>query len=111
MEIQHYRDKKAYTISFPAELTKKNARDAEFDIQPILANIEATTIILDFNETQFIDSSGIGLVILIYKRLKERDGDVYACCLNTENAELFEMTRLIDIIRVFPSEQAALETL
>ena len=37
-----------------------------------LASTDKTTVVLDFGATEFIDSSGIGAMVYLYKRIEKR---------------------------------------
>ena len=51
-------------------------------------------IILDFSEVAFIGSSGIGKLLLAYKRLDDMGGKIYIVWLNKDIKELFITFRL-----------------
>ena len=78
--------------------------------QRVNAAIEAGThlVVVDLNETSFIDSSSLGILISAHKRLRMRgDGLVIVCdvpaILNT-----FTITGLDGVLSIEPSRDAAL---
>lgn len=55
-------------------------------------------VLFKFNETTFIDSSGIGLVLGRYNLLKEHDKVLRISGLNTTAYKLFELTGIFKIM-------------
>jgi len=51
-------------------------------------------IIIDFSDMLFIGSSGIGKLLLAYKRLSEQNGKIYLYGLNKDIKDLFITFRL-----------------
>lgn len=57
-------------------------------------------IIFDFKNTNFMDSSGIGLIMGRYKLLSEDGGKVYAVCVNDSIRRIFKMSGLFKIVEI-----------
>ena len=56
--------------------------------------------VFDFTETEFMDSSGIGVIIGRCKNLGYSGGDVSACHLNERVDKIFTVSGLKKIIQV-----------
>ncbi len=50
--------------------------------------------IFDFSQCVFIDSTGLGTLVSVYKKCVENNGSVVLADLNPEVSKLFELTRL-----------------
>jgi len=50
-------------------------------------------VVIDFGEVPFIDSSGIGEVLRVFKRMKEAGGEVILANPNQKLRDLFSMYR------------------
>lgn len=57
-------------------------------------------IIIDFSEILFIGSSGIGKLLLAYKRLSEQNGKIYLYGLNKDIKDLFITFRLNEFFNI-----------
>ena len=57
-------------------------------------------LVFDFTETEFMDSSGIGVIIGRCKNLGYSGGDVSACHLNERVDKIFTVSGLKKIIQV-----------
>ena len=69
----------------------------------------ATTraIIFNFNDLEYLNSSGIGLLVTLLVRAQRQQQRLLAYGLNDHYRHIFELTRLNDAIGIFTSEQEA----
>ncbi len=56
-------------------------------------------IVLDFSDVTLMDSSGIGLIIGRYKKLREKGCALYVCNLNRQIDKVFSVSGLYQIIK------------
>lgn len=75
-----------------------------------LSEQQIRNILFDFKGVNFMDSSGLGLVLGRYRIVTEKGGRVMACCLSPRVQRVFEMSGLQSRIPVYQSEQDALLT-
>lgn len=52
------------------------------------------TFVVDFAETVYIDSSGLGVLVSLSKKIREQGGDLVLAGLNEDLRTLFELTKL-----------------
>ncbi|HLG62609.1 MAG TPA: STAS domain-containing protein [Ktedonosporobacter sp.] len=73
------------------------------------ANTPTTrTIILNFSGLEYMNSSGIGLIVTLLIRVNRQKQRLLAFGLNEHYRHIFEITRLDDAIRIYQSEDEAL---
>ena len=65
-------------------------------------------ILLNFSGVDYINSTGIALIVGLLGRARESDRHLLACCLSEHYVEIFNITRLVDYMGVFPDEASAL---
>ncbi|HEY0928399.1 MAG TPA: STAS domain-containing protein [Gemmatimonas sp.] len=65
-------------------------------------------VIVDFTHTGYIDSSGLGALVSLSRRLRDVGGDLRLVGLNDDLRTLFELTRLDALFPLFPSRADAL---
>ncbi len=65
-------------------------------------------IILNFSELEYMNSSGIGLVVTLLIRVNRQQQRLLAYGLNEHYRHIFELTRLNDAIKVYGTEHEAL---
>lgn len=50
--------------------------------------------LIDFQQTSYIDSSGLGALVSVAKRIREAGGEVFIANLNSDLRAVFSLTRL-----------------
>jgi anti-sigma B factor antagonist len=68
----------------------------------------AVNIVLNFSELSYMNSSGIGLLVTLLIRAKRQKQNLVAFGLTDHYKQIFELTRLNESIKIFPSEAAAI---
>jgi anti-sigma B factor antagonist len=66
------------------------------------------TVILNFAGLEYMNSSGIGLLVTLLIRANRQGHRLYAVGLSDHYKDIFELTRLSEAIRIFGSEAAAI---
>lgn len=61
-------------------------------------------MIVDLSELRLIDSSGVGAIVSLYKRVRARGGTVFARGLRDQPLAIF---RLLKLERIFAADEAA----
>lgn len=70
---------------------------------------ETRTILLNFSDVQYINSTGIALIVSLLARARKSQHRLLACGLSDHYVEIFKITRLADFMSVFPDEASALK--
>jgi len=60
-------------------------------------------VLLDFSSVKFIDSSGLSVIITMFKKLRAVGGVLILCGLNPQPYELLRTTQLHRIIKIVDS--------
>ncbi len=72
---------------------------------------EARTVVLDFAAVDYINSTGIALIVSVLARARAERRQVVACGLSAHYREIFDITRLSDFIELFPDLDDAVSQL
>jgi anti-sigma B factor antagonist len=67
-------------------------------------------ILLDLSEVDFIDSSGLGALVSLLKRMSPA-GTLAVCGLRSAAVDMFRLTRMDKVFRIFSSRAEALTAL
>ena len=65
------------------------------------------TILLNFEGVDYINSTGIALIVGLLARARASRRRLLACNLSDHYVEIFNITRLSDFMSVFPDEKSA----
>lgn len=80
--------------------------------QRMLEELEAGArkVLVDFERTTYIDSSGLGVLVSLAKKIRETGGDLRLANLNDDLQTLFELTKLDTLFQISDSRERALES-
>jgi anti-sigma B factor antagonist len=65
-------------------------------------------LLIDFSRTGYIDSSGLGALVSISKRIRETGGELRLSGLNDDLRSLFELTKLDTLFAITETPEQAL---
>jgi anti-sigma B factor antagonist len=68
---------------------------------------EIRGIVLDFTRLDYMNSSGIGMLVTLLVRARREGRQVAACGLSDHYRQIFELTRLDEVISVHDDEEHA----
>lgn len=69
----------------------------------------ARRFLIDFTGTAYIDSSGLGVLVSLSKKIREAGGELRLSNLSEDLRTLFELTKLDTLFRIVDSRQEGLE--
>lgn len=81
--------------------------------QKVLEELENGELkfVVDFEKTGYIDSSGLGVLVSLSKKVRERGGELRLANLNEDLKTLFELTKLDTLFFIADSREVALKDL
>jgi anti-sigma B factor antagonist len=68
----------------------------------------ARKFVIDFSKTGYIDSSGLGVLVSLSKKIREQGGDLRLAGLNEDLQTLFELTKLDTLFTITTTPAEAL---
>lgn len=74
-----------------------------------LVNAGSTRFVIDCSNLNFVDSMGLGVLISLLRRVRQKDGDVKVAALSEEVKTIFEITRLHRLFDVCADADAAVK--
>src|SRR5207248_9863244 len=66
-------------------------------------------VILNLNGVEYIDSTGLGSMVICYTSLQKAGGTMKLLNLTRRNIELLVLTKLSTVFEIFASEQVAID--
>lgn len=66
-------------------------------------------VVLDFTDVEYINSTGIALIVGLLAKARASGRRVIACGLSDHYVEIFTITRLSDFMSLVPDEERAME--
>ncbi len=87
-------------VMMPKELDHHSSINVRTQTDLLLKTYQVKKLIFDFENTEFMDSSGIGMVIGRCKNMKFGGGEVFADHMNERIQKIFLLSGLHKLIRV-----------
>ncbi len=99
--------KGAVVIGVDGQLIVGNRHELK---QRVLDAVEAgeRKVVIDFSNTGYIDSSGLGALVSLSKKLRDSGGELRLAGLNEDLRTLFELTKLDTLFTIADSTEQAL---
>lgn len=75
--------------------------------QEIAATVQAevSQILINFEAVSFMDSSGLGALVIALKRVRGSGSRLSLCCLNDQVTMLLELTGMDEIFEIFSTQE------
>lgn len=80
------------------ELDHHSATHTRMSLDDIFSAGDFSQIIIDLSELDFMDSTGIGVLIGRYKKMKNRNIPIYVCNPSRHAERIFKMTGLYQLM-------------
>lgn len=106
-EIKH----RNMIIKLKEELDHHNAEEIRKKVDKLVELNNIKVIVFDFNEINFMDSSGIGVIMGRYKNIKNIGGDVGLINVNSNIDRIFKLSGMYKIVKKFNNARQAIEQL
>ncbi|MBQ8201068.1 MAG: anti-sigma F factor antagonist [Clostridia bacterium] len=105
--LQSIRDGDRLIVRLAGELDHYCAQTVRRELDALIADRSIRMLILDFTTLQFMDSSGIGVILGRYRQMRDRGGQVGVIHMNRHIARIFHMSGMDRVIRQLDKPQEA----
>ena len=72
---------------------------------------DITWILIDFTKVTFMDSAGLGALVLMLKTVRSSDGRLFIMSINEQIQMLLELTNMSQVLEIVSSKQEIKEIL
>ena len=105
--LQSIRDGDRLIVRLAGELDHYCAQSVRRDLDKLIADPSVHWLILDFTTLQFMDSSGIGVILGRYRQLRDRGGQLGVIRMNPHIQRIFHMSGMDRVIHQLDRQEAA----
>lgn len=95
-------------IHLPKELDHHNCRNLKYETDLLFAENYISKIVFDFSRTEFMDSSGIGILLNRYKQIVANGGKVVICGVNPQVGRILHVGGITRLMKHYDSKEAAI---
>lgn len=100
MEHKYEKEYGCLILRMPKELDHHEAEFLKEEADQLILKYPVRSLVFDFADTRFMDSSGIGVIIGRCKNVRFSGGFVKAVHLNEQIQRIFKLSGLMKIIEV-----------
>lgn len=99
-ETEYYKQGNKLVVLLTKELDHHNATLIKEQIDLFILSGGIRDVVFDFEETTFMDSSGIGVILGRYRMLNPISGNVYVKNMNKEIQRIFLISGLHKLVEI-----------
>jgi anti-sigma B factor antagonist len=103
MTFSVVRDGDRVVVSMPGQLVVSNRQELKQQVLDELGR-GARTFVLDFRDTAYVDSAGLGTLVAMSKHIRQKVGELRLANLNVDLKHLLRLTRLDRLFRMEDDE-------
>lgn len=96
-------------ITLEGELDHHSSKEIRKKIDSEYYNNNLKNMVLDLGNLNFMDSSGIGLIMGRYKNCKEQYGKLSIVNINPKVERILEMSGLMEIVHIYTTVEKAIK--
>jgi len=101
MNIEYFNSENSdYFIKLSGEMDAYGCSQVDSELEKVLDADSVQHISLDIDKVTFLDSSGIGVIVFLFKRLKSSGGTLEISNVNGQPKELIKLLRVGSVIPV-----------
>jgi anti-sigma B factor antagonist len=109
LEIRETEREGVTILALKGRLTVGEASSVREKVNELIP-LGRTNVIFDLGNVDYIDSTGLGSMVICYTTIKKAGGTLKLLNLNKRNIELLLLTKLHTIFEVFSDEQDAVNS-
>ena len=94
------------TIYLPAEVDHHNAEEIKREADAVIDRNHIKYVIFDFEKTDFMDSSGIGVIMGRYKTICLIGGEVWAVHANARIRKILTLSGVTKIMQIYEEDES-----
>lgn len=99
MHIRVKQQSDCVTARFYGELDHHCADQVKDELDSLIRRFNDINLVLDLKNLSFMDSSGLGVILGRYKKLKAKGGKLYIKNANTQIEKVFTVSGIYQIIK------------
>lgn len=112
MAIELKKNGSCIVVLLPERIDMILSASIEKELYDIFQREKDCSFIMNMEKVQVLSSSGLRIFITAKRKLREQNREIVLCSINDEGIrETFTVSRLFDVIRVFPNEEEAVKAL
>lgn len=96
-------------LQVDGEVIFNNSNQVKEEAKEIIKENEINKLIIDLTSTSYLDSSGIGVILSLFKFMRDKSGKLLIANPNEKVKRVFEVTKLNQILDIYSDLNKAIE--
>ena len=109
IEVREDKKKKIKIVDIEGEVDVYTSMELKKELNSLIDN-ENKLLIINLDKVTYMDSSGLGILVAILKRIKREEGNLRILKLTPSIRKIFELTRLTKFFEIFDDEAEAIKS-
>ncbi|MFC4599139.1 anti-sigma F factor antagonist [Cohnella hongkongensis] len=107
LQVELEQQRNILIVRLRGELDHHTADVVRFKMEDAILRGRCDHVVLSLKNLQFMDSSGLGVILGRYKLIKSRGGKMVVCDIQPSVNRLFELSGLFKILTFYDTERSA----
>ena len=107
LRVNYYLKKETMFIRLYGELDQETVKPFRDKLIDIIDKYDIKNLVFNLNDLEFMDSTGIGLIIGRYNQIKKKGGKIILCSLNKQIMKIVMLSGLSRICTLKNDEEEA----
>ena len=109
IKIEHRTEGSVSVITTEGNLTIHVIDQLNKYLKPFLSDATVTGVVINLEKSAFIDSTGLGVLVNVFKSLNARGATLVLCHMNPKFMEILENVGLAQLLKITDNEENALK--
>ena len=105
IEVKIEKNGEIVQVDLVGELVLNSAAGVKDEVKGKLAEIEEPKVLINLKELEFVDSSGLGVLISWFRMVNEKKGKIVYCSLGDYVAKIIKIAKLDKILTLAEDEE------
>lgn len=102
------RDSDTAVVALAGDIDVRQAEEVKASLLDVCRSTPRR-LVVNLAEVSYIDSSGIGALVEVFRAVLGYRGQMVLCCLNQQVYKVFEITRLTSIFKIYATQEEAIQ--
>ena len=111
LEVAHENDVAVVTFVDDKVMDVNRIQMLNDELSWLTEQDSVSKLLINLNNVRFLSSAAINKMIVLDKRMKEKGGQIRLCCLRPEVRDVFEITNLNTVFKIFDEQSDAIKSL
>ena len=110
LEVEDYNDVTIVRFTDRKILDEPNIQAIGEQLFSLVDEVGRHRLLLNFDNVEYLSSAALGKLLALDKKVKAVQGRLALCNIDPQIYEVFKITRLSDLFKIYEDEQEALQS-